>query len=950
MITSRLLSRGLRSSAARWAAVFLVALVVAGLAATAAAEPPETSPRANRTPLRAHLPDPLAARPLNPNFDLFPDSSLADFSYLLDAPAGKRGFVTESAEGQFQYGDGTRARFWGVVVTQEHIDIPTARIDEVVDVLARAGCNMVRFHSLDNRAGYEFGFIRRTIIDDAPPHDSDTQHFDPEYRDRLDYWVAKLKERGIYSFLVLRAFRHYKDGDRVEAAGQLPRGARPMAFFNERLIELQVQFAHDLLFGEKNPYTGLALGEDPAVALIELFNEDSLFSRPGLWHSMPEPYQGEFQQLWTDYLVRSYKTTENLRVAWTDDQGVCALGEGENLEAGTVALPDMNTETLFVAGQAEPYADAQKSPARRRDGVRFAVELQRAYFEQMDASLRDMGVKVPMTGVVAGGIVPDTFSVAQELGFTAENMYQEHPSFEPGREWLPPFYYGNQNPLKSDSVHHGQPFIARYRWSRKPLSVREWATSWPNEYRACSMMEMAAYSRLQDYDAMLYFAYYTSGDFTRLGPFVLGNDPVRWGMFGPAAALFLDERTVSPARLLVEIGHDAEDLSTLGSWAEPVYQLSWVHRIANTLRTEDLEPAGDLLILGGRSHATGYKGGRALIYSNGSHVTASHRVKAEGGETVWAKSGYNLDMREPGGVPLKFDGTGFDDGYTTSLAGASFFTAESLRKARLHPVGEAADGSGAMGGYHELRKNLVLGKLPPALVPRFAVDMARHLYETPMTHKDLDAGLWLADTGEIVRDTRAGRLFVQSPMAAVVQGQLTTGSAVSLPGGALEVNSLSPIASVVALPLDGKPLLESDYFLVKMVTVAENRKQLLEPAAHPAMQGKFVMTTEGGSPIVTHGRPRSDDWTVVSIGGEEIVAAGLENGVWELLVDAKARRAYLHCDTPNAAFRVALPRGNPVAQFTMTRFQNEVRDGTPPMETAAQFVYPGWAKYIELRY
>lgn len=929
------------------------AALTAGLLAIAALVVAQGGdPKSQTAAVRGGLTDPLAARPLNPNFDLYPDSSLVDFSVLLDPPAGKRGFVTVGDDGHFRFADGTRARFWGVVITQEHIDIPKRRIDEVVDALARAGCNMVRFHSLDNRAGYEFGFVRRTIIDDAPPNDRDTQHFDAEYRDRLDYWISRLKERGIYSFIVLRAFRQFREGDGVENAAALPRAARPMAFFNKRLIELQVQFARDLLFSRKNPYTGLPLGADPAVALIELFNEDSLFSRPNLWHSMPEPYQSEFQGLWTDYLKRSYGSTAKLAEAWTDADGKSALRPDETLEAGNIALPDMTLNESFTAAQGADHTDPAKSPARRRDAIRFAVELQRNYFKQMTTALRDMGLKVPCTGVVSGPVIPDTFSVAQELGFTAENMYQEHPHFEPGREWLPPYYYGNQNYVSEVSPHSGMPFIARYRWSGKPLAVREWATCWPNSARATSMMEMAAYGRLQDWDALLYFAYYTTGDFTRLGPFTLGNDPSRWGLFGVAAQVFLGADTVAPAQRTVQVAWSAEDMAAHGSWVEQFHNLAYVHRVENTvLKPDGTSPGADLTILGGRSHATGWKGERALIWSAADFVTASRRERAVADATVWARSGYKFDAEATSGVTLRFNGIGFGDGETTRVGDATVFAVPALRAARLHPIGVSPDKQWAMGGYHEQRKNLVFGKLPADLVVRFALDLTNHWYDTPMSHVDLDRGIWRSDTGQIVRNTRQGVLTVDAPAVQVIQGEFTTNTAVETPSGYLQVVSQSPLGVIAVLALDAKPLEESQRYLIKMVTVARNRKETLVPAAHPAMKGKWVMQAEGGAPIVTEGRPLEGRATVVALGGHEVVAAGLENGTWELLVDEAAKKAYLSCDTPNTPFRVSLPRGSaPASVLRMRRFQNETPVAAEEERVSGMFKYPGWAKYISLEY
>src|SRR5579862_3475711 len=79
------------------------------------------------------------------NGGLFPDSSIVDFSYLLDAPAGKNGFLTVDSNGHFAWPSGDRARFWGVNISNRSVWVPQEVVDKVVDVLARAGVNMVRF-------------------------------------------------------------------------------------------------------------------------------------------------------------------------------------------------------------------------------------------------------------------------------------------------------------------------------------------------------------------------------------------------------------------------------------------------------------------------------------------------------------------------------------------------------------------------------------------------------------------------------------------------------------------------------------------------------------------------------------------------------------------------------------------------------------------------------------
>src|ERR1700735_1001028 len=78
--------------------------------------------------------------------------SPVDVSFLLDAPAGKHGFINVK-DGHLATGDGQRIRFWGVNVTDwspGSRQIP-AKEDAPLwaATLARYGVNSVRFQFLD---------------------------------------------------------------------------------------------------------------------------------------------------------------------------------------------------------------------------------------------------------------------------------------------------------------------------------------------------------------------------------------------------------------------------------------------------------------------------------------------------------------------------------------------------------------------------------------------------------------------------------------------------------------------------------------------------------------------------------------------------------------------------------------------------------------------------------
>ena len=165
-----------------------------------------------------------------------PPSSLVDMRRDGAAAITSRGFMTTGSDGHFRFGDGTRARFWGINVSSTRLNIPNDQIERAVENFAHAGLNMVRLEAIDNR-NCLLGSL------DAP----DSLHFDLAYLDRLDYWMDCLRRHGIYYYLDLLDFRTFKAGDGVLNADRMDRGARPYALFDRFLIQLQKEYASHLL-------------------------------------------------------------------------------------------------------------------------------------------------------------------------------------------------------------------------------------------------------------------------------------------------------------------------------------------------------------------------------------------------------------------------------------------------------------------------------------------------------------------------------------------------------------------------------------------------------------------------------------------------------------------------------------------------------------------------------
>ena len=546
-----------------------------------------------RKGLERYEEDPLAVRGMSSIFETYPDSSLVDFSFLLDAPAGKQGFVKAEPDGHFYFSDtGKRVRFWGMTVAADHVDIEKEKIKMVVDVLARGGCNLLRLHELDNRGAEKYNLVRRSLIDESFPNDSDSRHFDPEYRDRVDYWIACAKEKGMYVYLVLRGYRTFRENDGVPKANKLDRAARPYSMFNGRMIELQKEYAREWLFDHINPYTGIPNGLDPAVAMIEIENEDSIFFERTPWRDFIEPYKTGFQTRWNKWLRKEYSSTKNLLLAWKTDSIPEPLLSSENLEEGSIELPDMQIPEIE---DLKAIKDPLRAPSRCSDGVRFAAELQRSYFAEMRNYLHSLGEKAPLTAVVYTPYLVDTWTVAQELDFVAQNNYMDHPGYAKGQQWMGKQSFQNKNHLKETGLWGLAPQMAVYKWEGKPWVSREWTVCWPNEYRSASFLDMAAQARLQDDDGLIHFCYNTWGDQEKLSPFGCQADPLRWGLNGYAAFLFLSD-TLEPNSQKASVGYTKEDLFTWASYQTDLLNLSWTHLYQNSFvensTVEGMIPSG----------------------------------------------------------------------------------------------------------------------------------------------------------------------------------------------------------------------------------------------------------------------------------------------------------------------------------------------------------------------
>ncbi len=254
--------------------------------------------------------------------------------------------------------DGRRVRIWGVNLSfganfPTHEDAP-----HVARRLAAAGVNSVRCHHMDT-ARWPRGLW------DA----QDGRTIEPEALDRLDHFINELAGQGIYVNINLhvgRAHSEYLD---------LPKANREydkiVGIFTPALIDAQKQFARELLT-HVNPNRGVRYADDPAVAFVEITNEDSLFmwDAENTLRTLPPYYAEILQGRFVQWLRERYKADEALHVAWS--RGTEPLGQ-TLLQNGDFRQKD-DAGNLPQQWNLEQHAGCRASVSRTADAIRVEIE------------------------------------------------------------------------------------------------------------------------------------------------------------------------------------------------------------------------------------------------------------------------------------------------------------------------------------------------------------------------------------------------------------------------------------------------------------------------------------------------------------------------------------------------------------------------------------------------
>jgi len=426
----------------------------------------------------------------------------------LEKPAGQHGRIERRADSLVYHDE--PIKLWGLNLCYSACTPDRALADRRAALYPKYGINAVRLHKFADGHGWA-GIQTKTSV----------AEFEPETLDRFDYQVAKFKEAGIY--VVLSAhFGTMKMGsvDRRDVPfleefgtlnGEAGRVSAPHSslFYSPDLQKLHLRQILNLL-NHRNPYTALTYAEDPAVAALEIINEQSI-----LFYTSMEPLKRsstlrhQIGRRFSRWLREKYGSEQGLTEAWGDraldsfsDQG---FPSGEALDRNSI-LP-LGNPWYWDPDQLNGSEAYRRQ--RLLDTLQFLYELQCEAYDRYVAEVRTAGYK--------GEIMGSNWQAGRALGHYA-NLHSDarvgtidrHNYFGGGRD-------GRFN-AASMLAHPGSGSLSTglQQVEDRPFMLSEWIHVFPNEWGVEGPAIIGAYGLgLQGWDASFLFQNGDDAGFSR---------------------------------------------------------------------------------------------------------------------------------------------------------------------------------------------------------------------------------------------------------------------------------------------------------------------------------------------------------------------------------------------------------------------------------------------------
>jgi len=442
----------------------------------------------------------------------------------LERPAGKHGRITRDNDKLLYHG--RPIKLWGLNLCFSACAPERELAEKRAAFYAKYGINSVRLHKYLDGPGW------------AGIQSADScVAFDPEGLDRLDYQVAKFKEAGIYVLLSAhfgalklgpadREYVPYLD-EFGAFDGQKKRVTTPHSAiqYSPELQDVQIRQMVNLL-KHKNPYTGLTYAADPAVAFIEVVNEQSIlfFTSMSPLKASPTLRQAVAGRF-SDWLRGRYESHDKLRAAWGDKAFDGFAGDG--FPSVGEHLDQRNILPLGNPWYWDP-AQLNGSQAYRRqrllDTLEFLYGLQCGFYDRYVQAMRQVGYQGEILGSnwQAGRALSHFYNLHSDWRV---GTIDRHNYFGGGRA-KPGETFNNATMLRS--AGSGTLSVGLQQCSDRPFMLSEWIHVFPNEWGVEGPALLGAYGcGLQGWDASYLFQNRDNGEFSDR----IGRD--RWDVTAP---------------------------------------------------------------------------------------------------------------------------------------------------------------------------------------------------------------------------------------------------------------------------------------------------------------------------------------------------------------------------------------------------------------------------------
>ncbi len=440
----------------------------------------------------------------------------------LEKPAGKHGRIGRAGDKLIYHGK--PIKLWGINLCYGACAPEKELAEKRAQFYAQYGINSVRLHKYADGTGWAGIQSKESFCE-----------LDPEGLDRMDYQVAQLKKHGIYVKLSAHfGSQKLGPGDKKYVpyleefgsfSGKNNRITTPHSavHYSPELQNVQIRQTVNLL-KHKNPYTGLTYAEDPAVAFIEIINEQSIlfFSSMNPLKASPtlRRYVGKRFCAW---LRKRYPTHAELEQAW-GGPGSFDSFVGDGFPAVGERLDKDNILPLGNPWYWDPQQLATSQASRKQrllDSLLFLYELQNEFYQRYVQAMRAAGYE--------GEIVSSNW----QAGRAYSHFYNLHSDAMVGTVDRHNYFGGgSQSRIKNATMlmlpGSGILSSGMQQVVDHPFMLSEWIHVTPNEWGVEGPAIIGAYGMgLQGWDVSFMFQNRDNGQFSAK----IGRD--RWDVTAP---------------------------------------------------------------------------------------------------------------------------------------------------------------------------------------------------------------------------------------------------------------------------------------------------------------------------------------------------------------------------------------------------------------------------------